>query len=122
MPNVHALGWHPQAEIASYNQAFDVCLIPYDVVHPFNLACCPTKIMDTMGSGRPMVSTAIPECRLSRHLFDVAESTAEFIASIDSILGNRSDDQRSQLRWEWARENTCEKVVARLIDAIPKVS
>ncbi len=72
-PNVHALGWRPQAEIARYYQAFDVCLIPYQIDHPFNRACNPTKIMDAMGSGRPIVATAIPECRLHAERFHVVD-------------------------------------------------
>ncbi len=41
-----------------------VCLIPYQTDHPFNIACCPTKILDYMVTGRPIVSTALPECQL----------------------------------------------------------
>ena len=47
--------------------------MPYACDHPFNTACSPTKIMDGMGSGRPIVATSIPECRLYAHLFDVAD-------------------------------------------------
>ena len=48
-------------------------LIPYAVDDPFNRASSPTKIADGLGSTRPIVATAIPECRLYEHLFDVAE-------------------------------------------------
>ncbi len=47
--------WLPQDAIPAYNRAFDVCLIPYLVDHPFNRVCCPTKIMDYMATGRPVV-------------------------------------------------------------------
>ncbi len=63
-PNVHVIGWRPQAELPRYYQAFDVILIPYAQDNRFNRACSPTKIMDGLGSGRPIVATAIPECRL----------------------------------------------------------
>ena len=59
-PNVHLLGRRPQGAIHRYNRAFDVCLIPYRTDHPFNKVCSPTKIMDYMGTGRPIVSTALP--------------------------------------------------------------
>ena len=81
-PNVHALGWRGQKALAAYYQAFDVTLIPYRMDHPFNRACNPTKIMDSMGSGRPIVATAIPECRLHAERFDVAENDDEFLAAI----------------------------------------
>ena len=65
-PNVHAIGWRKQEDLARYYQSFDVTLIPYQLDHPFNRACNPTKIMDTMGSGRPIVATAHPRVPAAR--------------------------------------------------------
>ena len=118
-PNVHALGWRPQETIGSYNAAFDVCLIPYKADHPFNIACCPTKIMDYMATGRPIVSTALPECQLYGHLFDVAPDAEAFLAAVASILDSGSDDGRSSSRHAWALANTCRRVVDRLLDWLP---
>jgi teichuronic acid biosynthesis glycosyltransferase TuaH len=118
-PNVHALGWRPQDQIHHYNRAFDVCLIPYRADHPFNRACSPTKIMDYMGTGRPIVSTAVPECQLYDHLFDVAADTDAFIAAVRSIVASGSDDGRSSQRYDWARANTCRRVVDRLLSWLP---
>ena len=105
-PNVHILGWKTQSEIGSYNAAFDVCLIPYLVDHPFNRAACPTKIMDYMASTRPVVSTALPECRLHGALFDIADDAEEFIAAIGRIVSLGSDDGRAKARWRAARSWT----------------
>lgn len=118
-PNVHAIGWRPQDQIPRYHQAFDVCLIPYGVDHPFNRVCCPTKIMDYMGSGRPIVSTDLPECRLYEHLFDVADSESAFISAVASSLEASRADTRIEARYDWARANTCERVVERLLDWLP---
>jgi teichuronic acid biosynthesis glycosyltransferase TuaH len=117
-PNVHALGWRPQDEIAQYYQAFDVCLIPYRIDHPFNRACNPTKIMDAMGSGRPIVATAIPECRLHAERFHVVESGEEFIAAVRAILDGHSDDGRAGVRHAFALENTCHAMAERILDLI----
>jgi hypothetical protein len=118
-PNVHALGWRPQDVINHYNRAFDVCLIPYRTDHPFNRACSPTKIMDYMGTGRPIASTAVPECQLYDHLFHVAATADDFIASVRAILDAHSDDGRSTQRFDWARANTCRRVVERLLSWLP---
>ncbi len=115
LPNVHAIGWRSQAAVASYNRAFDVALIPYRVDHPFNVACCPTKIMDSMGSGRPILSTALPECLLYERLFDVARDHDEFLERADRILTAGSDDGRAAQRRQHAAENTCGKVADRLL-------
>lgn len=118
-PNVHLLGWRPQSTITAYNAAFDACLIPYRADHPFNQACCPTKIMDCMGTGRPIVSTALPECLLYTHLFDVAESADRFIEAIESLSAKGFNDGRSDLRHKWASENTCARTVERLLEWLP---
>ena len=117
-PNVHLLGWRPQHALNQYVAAFDVCLIPYLVDHPFNQACSPTKIMDYMGSGRPIVSTALPECVLHTERFDVAGSPSDFQAAIDAILQQGSDDGRAQTRHAFAVENRCDAVAERLLGCL----
>ncbi len=118
-PNVHALGWRSQSNINDYNRAFDVCLIPYLMDHPFNILCNPTKIMDYMVTGRPMVSTALPECLLYENLFHVARDNESFVAAVRSVVDSGSDDGRAEQRYEWAKDHTCRRVVDRLIDWLP---
>jgi teichuronic acid biosynthesis glycosyltransferase TuaH len=119
-PNVHALGWRGQDAIAAYNCAFDVCLIPYRTDHPFNRACCPTKIMDYMATGRPIVSTALPECLLYQDLFHVAADTDGFLAAVESILSAGSDDGRARQRYDLAVANSCQRVADRLLSWLPE--
>ncbi len=116
-PNVHALGWRPQASIGRYNRAFDVCLIPYRTDHPFNRACSPTKITDCLGTGRPIVATDLPECRLYDELFDVAPDADAFLDAVAALLARGHDDDRARARHAWAKANTCEpgrRAAARL--------
>ena len=117
-PNVHALGWRAQESLAGYYHAFDVTLIPYRLDHAFNRVCNPTKIMDAMGSGRPIVATAIPECRLHSERMDVPETGDEFVAVVAKILGQQSDDGRAGLRHAYALANTCHGVSERILDLI----
>jgi glycosyltransferase involved in cell wall biosynthesis len=118
-PNVHALGWRGQREIPLYYRAFDVCLIPYRTDHPFNRACSPTKISDCLATGRPIVSTALSECRLYGDLFDVADSPDAFVEAVRSVVEAGSDDGRAPARHDHARRNTCAAVVGRLLDSLP---
>ena len=104
--------------IHHYNRAFDVCLIPYRTDHPFNRACNPTKIMDYMGSGRPIVSTAVPECQLHAQLFHVAERPTTSSTRSAQILDPHSDDGRAALRHDFAVANTCRGVGDRILDLI----
>ena len=115
-PNVHLLGWKAQEVIARYNAAFDACLIPYRADHPFNIACCPTKIMDCMGTGRPMISTDLPECRSYAHLFDVASDSEAFIGAVRSLAASHFDDGKAEARHAWAVENSCARTVERFLN------
>ena len=115
-PNVHALGWRPQAMLGRYYRTFDINLIPYLIGHPFNEACNPTKIMDAMGATRPIVATAIPECRLHPDLLHVADNAEDFLASVKSILDRGSNDGLAIQRFELASQNTCRIVAARIFE------
>jgi teichuronic acid biosynthesis glycosyltransferase TuaH len=114
-PNVHRLGWRTQDEIARYNAAFDVCLIPYHADHPFNRAACPTKIMDYMATSRPVVTTSVPECRLYDHLFEVADTPPEFVAAVRKVVDQGSDDGRASLRWSTAQDMTWERTAVIML-------
>jgi hypothetical protein len=113
--NVHFLGWRAQSEIDRYSRAFDVCMIPYHVDHPFNHVACPTKIMDYMATSRPIVSTSLPECELYSELFQVCKSRAEFVEAVGSIVARGSDDGKAAARWGIARANTWERTSAQLL-------
>jgi glycosyltransferase involved in cell wall biosynthesis len=115
LPNVHRLGWKPQAELADYNATFDVCLIPYRTDHPFNRVACPTKVMDYMATSRPVVTTPLPECRLYQHLFEIADTPAAFAAAVRKVVEQGSDDGRAPLRWQTARATTWEQTAAVLL-------
>lgn len=115
LPNVHRIGWRTQAELGHYNAAFDVCLIPYRVDHPFNQVACPTKVMDYMATSRPVVTTPVPECSLYSHLFQVAETPAAFVGAIRDVVARGSDDGKATLRWETARSATWERTSAVML-------
>jgi hypothetical protein len=75
--------------------------------------------MDYMGTGRPIVSTAVPECQLYDHLFHVAANTEEFIDSVRAIVEAHSDDGRATQRFDWAHANTCRRVADQLLSWLP---
>ena len=69
-----------------------------------------------MGSGRPIVATALPECRLHAERFHVAENRDEFVEAIRTILRQGSDDGRAGLRHAYALSNTCHEIGERVLD------
>lgn len=105
LPNVYATGGVNQQEIAQVYAAFSVNLIPYCTRHPFNIACSPTKLLDAMGSTRPTVATALPECLLYINLYDIAETHDDFCSRIEQILANDCRDGREKARWAHAQSH-----------------
>lgn len=75
--NVHHPGPVPQSEVAPHYWNSAVNWMPYDVAHPFNVASSPTKIFDAFGSGRPFVSTALPEVALYPDKIGISHSPEE---------------------------------------------
>lgn len=86
LPNVRHIEKVPQSEVTRYYWSFAVNWIPYDVHHTFNLASCPTKVMDGIASGRPVLSTNIPECWLYPDWITVFHSVEEAIALLRKQL------------------------------------
>jgi glycosyltransferase involved in cell wall biosynthesis len=113
LPNVHRRPLAPQDQVGKYYWSAALNWIPYDVEHPFNIACCPTKIMDGLASGRPLLSTAVPECLLYPEHIAVFRSAAEAKALIKQRLalvaqGGWKQRQASQLAFA-RRHLWCER-------------
>jgi glycosyltransferase involved in cell wall biosynthesis len=81
--NIHWLGQRAYTELPALVKSFDVCLMPFalnDATQYIN----PTKTLEYMAAGKPVVSTAVPE--VLHHftpIVDVALTAEEFIAAIE---------------------------------------
>lgn len=113
-PNVRAIGWRNQNAIGKYMRSFDVCLIPYRADHPFNQVCCPTKIMDYLATGRPIVSTPLPECALHDGLMAVPDDRPGFLRAVRSL--RRQVDSDGPARVAFAQSHSCRNVADRFLD------
>jgi glycosyltransferase involved in cell wall biosynthesis len=113
-PNIYATGAVTQERTPRFYATFDVNLIPYDVSHPFNVVCSPTKLMDGMGCGRPCVATALPECRLYDGLYRVAETHEAFLENLVGLIDAGCRDGREQDRWRHARAHAAPIVLDKI--------
>lgn len=86
LPNIRHIGRVLSDQVAKYYWSFAVNWIPYVVNHKFNQAACPTKIMDGIASGHPVISTDIAECRLYPEWINIFYSAEDAIALIRKYL------------------------------------
>lgn len=91
LANVVYEGAVPQAEVREHYWRYAVNWMPYAMDHPFNIASCPTKIMDALASGRPFVSTNIPEVQLYGDRIAIADGAEMAAKMIWKALGTPPD-------------------------------
>jgi glycosyltransferase involved in cell wall biosynthesis len=111
--NLHWIGPRPYAALPALTKGFSVCLMPF-ALNAATEYINPTKALEYMAAGRPVVSTALDEVVMNfGQVARVARSPQEFIT-----LCRREVDQPSQRRIQrglrLAAENTWEANVARM--------
>jgi glycosyltransferase involved in cell wall biosynthesis len=104
--NLHWLGQRDYAELPAYLKGFDVCLMPF-ALNEATEYINPTKTLEYMAGGKPIVSTAIAD--VLHHftpVVTVASSHDEFVAAVrravmapDAALIERGLEHASHNSW-----------------------
>jgi glycosyltransferase involved in cell wall biosynthesis len=77
--NLHWLGGRDYAQLPAYMRAFDVCLMPF-ALNEATKFINPTKSLEYMASGRPIVSTAIEDVVLQfSEVVKIGRNSDEFV-------------------------------------------
>jgi UDP-galactopyranose mutase len=85
-PNFHYLGGRDYAVLPDYMRGFDVCLIPW-LVNDLTRFMSPTKTPEYLASGRPVVSTRIPDVEADYgDVVYLADSAGEYIAACERAV------------------------------------
>ena len=117
-PNVHFLGAKTLQELPAYLKTFQVCIIPY-LIDTFTQSINPLKLYEYFASGKPVVSTPIPECVKFSPLVRIAETPNEFIAQVSDAMAEK-DQNRRQARIQIAFNNTWDEHVRKKSQTIMK--
>jgi glycosyltransferase involved in cell wall biosynthesis len=110
---LHWLGRREYAQLPAYTKGFDVCLMPF-ALNEATEYINPTKALEYMATGRPIVSTAVPDVVSNfRDVVKIAKSQEEFI---DLCRGESKKADKSAIERGlfMAEENQWETIVARL--------
>jgi glycosyltransferase involved in cell wall biosynthesis len=112
-PNIHWLGLRDYTQLPSYVKAFDVCLMPF-ALNEATEYINPTKTLEYMAGGKPIVSTAVPDVvRNFTPIVRVARSGEEFIEQCAAALGT-PDEPRIARGIERAEHASWESIVSRM--------
>ena len=112
LPNVHFLSSRPYARMGDYVPAFDVCLCLYRPDIYFCQVINPSKVRDYIASGRPIVTTPMPEvCKLWAPFVHVGGTPLEYVGAVAAAL----EDRNFQARLDHADNNSYEVVSGRIL-------
>jgi glycosyltransferase involved in cell wall biosynthesis len=111
--NIHWLGGRPYEQLPALTKGFNVCLMPF-ALNEATEYINPTKALEYMAAGRPVVSTALDEVKSNfASVARIARSHEGFIS-----LCLREVESPSQTRiargLKLAAENTWEAIVAKM--------
>jgi glycosyltransferase involved in cell wall biosynthesis len=82
-PNIHWLGQQKYDDLPSLVKGFDVCLMPF-ALNEATKYINPTKTLEYMAGGKPVVSTAIADVvRNFTPIVQVAHSPQEFVDAVE---------------------------------------
>ncbi len=119
IPNIHLLGQKRHDELPAYCKGFDVGLIPYRLGERMQFVN-PLKLREYLSAGVPVVSTAVPEVMRYAHLAHVAHDPAEFLAAIETALGEGGPNARAARSAAMKSETWAARVadVARTVEQV----
>lgn len=112
--NVFFLGGRDYNELPRYMMNFDVCILPYitSSVNP-----SPTKMYDYLATGKPIISTSIPEIEGFKNCIKIAGSREEFIEFVKESLRENSPELQ-KMRKRKAKENSWLSRTDEIMDII----
>jgi glycosyltransferase involved in cell wall biosynthesis len=119
-PNLHWLGGRAYAELPALTRGFSVALMPF-ALNAATEYINPTKALEYMAAGRPVVSTALDEVKTNfATVALVARSREEFIALCrEQALSPSASRIRRGLRL--AAQNTWEAIAGKMEGHIAEV-
>lgn len=125
-PNLHYLGQRAYDELPAYLKGFDVCIMPW-ALNEATRTISPTKTLEYMAAGKPIVSTAVRDVvRDHGDLVFVADDAAGFVSLATEARARTDADRASAERrraadrgWDATADAMREQVAGRLAEVAP---
>ena len=121
-PNLHWLGQQAYADLPAFCKGMDVCLMPF-ALNESTEYINPTKALEYLATGRPVVSTAVPDVVSNfGGAVSIARSPQEFLLFCRHAL-EMPDGAALERGLKMVADNSWESIVTRLEqhvrDALP---
>lgn len=114
--NVFFLGRKAYDELPAYGCNIDICIIPF-VINEITESTSPVKLFEYMAMEKPIVTTALPECKKYKSVF-YAEDYDGFVANIEKACKVIKDEDYKQLLKSEAEQNTWKSKAKNLVSFV----
>lgn len=114
--NVFFLGRKSYDELPAYGCNSDICIIPF-LLNEITESTSPVKLFEYMAMERPIITTALPECKKYDSVF-FSESHEEFIANISRAVAAANDPEYKKTLIREASENTWQSKAKNMISFV----
>lgn len=94
-PNVTFHGAIPYARLPAALEHADVLILPYQV-NEFTRATFPVKLFQCFATGRPVVSTPLPDVRAFADVIDLAADPSAFVTKVAHAVEGDTDERRER--------------------------
>src|SRR6185369_6340278 len=112
-PNLHWLGQKNYADLPGFCKVFDVCIMPF-ALNESTEFINPTKALEYMATGRPIVSTPVADVvRNFGEVITIARTAEEFVNHCREAV-EKSKPAALQRGLQMAQENSWDSIVSRL--------
>ena len=114
LENIHFVGRKSPAELATYPQHFDVCIMPYKN-NSYTNAIYPLKLHEYLASGKPVIGTPIRTLCEFDGLIGLPRSGSEWQMAVDRALSaDENSDDKVRSRQETAAQHDWNLLVNRI--------
>ncbi|MHA1568810.1 MAG: glycosyltransferase, partial [Alphaproteobacteria bacterium] len=115
--NAHFMGRQGPRDLPAIMAGFDICFIPY-VIDRYTRGVLPLKFFEYLATGKPVISTPLPELAQYGEMIDLASGAEPFAEAIEKRL---SDDPHQKQRIELASKNSWEHRIHQILSILEKV-
>ena len=112
--NIYYLGKKDYNDLPAYGYSSDLFIIPF-LINDITKATSPVKIFEYMAMGKPIITTALPECKKYKSVL-YSKDHKEFIKNIEKGISLIGDKDYLVLLDKEAKENTWESKAKALVD------
>ncbi len=118
--NIYYMGCKDYSVLQNYANKFTVCTIPF-IINSITNATSPVKLFEYMALGKPIVTTAMKECKKYQSVM-IANDKKEFVDLIEKSVNMNKENNPNyyELLEKEAKENTWNKKALKIVELIKK--